>query len=351
MEYIKTSWKKEKKELEIPKEVLDKMGSRGSFVTVKSDRIFKDLDDKPELKDYSKSGLSIAEQINKKTGEIYFKMWIDNLADNISIIKRNNCISKLPKAIRKTAIVVGAGPSFRDKNHIEILKKAKGKTIISTDLMLIPLLKAGITPDFVVSIDGLEKVAELYDNPLVNKKIATKAIFAVTVAPSVPTVFPNEIYFYTPMVDDINQPISATNAISYLTKTSIIESGGNVGITCINVAYYLGYKNIICTGLNLGYSTQNDIKESSHYQDIKQEDPSMNIDKYMDLFVIEGYNPGFNVKYYTDLSWKPQIDNVLERAKKMFKEGINLINATEGGVLHGEGITCMKLEEALSKYE
>jgi len=351
MDYLKASWKKDKKELVISKEVLDKMGARGSFVTVKSDRIFKDLNDKSESKDYSKSGLSIAEQINQKTGEIYFKMWMDNLAMNISNLKKFNCISKLPKATKKAAIVVGAGPSFTNKNHIKLLKKVKNISIFTTDLMLIPLLKAGITPDYVVSIDGLKKVADLYKDPLVNKKISTKAIFAVTVAPEVPSVFPGDIYFYTPMVDDINQSISATNAISYLSETSVIESGGNVGISCINIAYYLGYKNIICVGLDLGYSTKKDVEESSHYIDIKEEDSSMNIEKYMDLFVIEGYNTGFKVKYYTDLAWKPQIDNVLERAKKMFKEGVNIINATEGGALHGEGITYIKLDEAIKKYE
>ena len=54
---------------------------------------------------------------------------------------------------------------------------------------------------------------------------------AVTVFPDVVNIYPGKMFFYTPMVDDVNQPISATNTISYLTNTSIIASGGNVGIS------------------------------------------------------------------------------------------------------------------------
>jgi len=351
MEYIKKSWQKEEKKVEIPKEVLDKMGARGSFVTVKSDRIFKDLEEKTQGDIYSSHNLSVSDKINLKTGEIYFKMWVDNLTKNIQIIQKNEGISKLPKTKRKTAIVVGAGPSFWEKNHIKKLKKVKDKTIIATDKMLVPLLKEGITPDYVVSVDGLEEIKNYYDDPLVNKDISTIGIMAVTVAPEVVNLYPGKMYFYTPMVDDVNQPISATNTISYLTNTSVIASGGNVGITCINVAYYLGYKNIICIGLNLGYATEKDVEESSHFIDIKEDDPSMSFEKYMSLFVEEGFNPEFNVKYFTDLSWKPQIEKVLERAVNMSKQGINLINATEGGSLHGRGIVCMQFDEALKKYE
>lgn len=352
MEYLKTSWKKEKKrDISIPKEVLEKMGARGSFVTVKSDRVFRDLDDKTEDTTYSTTDLSISEQINKKTGEIYYKLWIENLAENYPLIKKSECVSKLPKASKKTAIAVGAGPSFKEKKHMELLKKVKNKAIITTDRMIVPLLKAGIMPDYVVSVDGLANISRFYDSPLLKKGISTIGIMAVTVAPNVANMFPNKIYFYTPMVDDINQPISATNTISYLTKTPIIASGGNVGITCINVAYYLGYKNIICTGLDLGYATEKDIEESSHYIDIKEEDSTMTLEKYKELFVIAGYNPDFGVNYYTDLAWKPQIDKVIERAVNMERDGINLINATEGGALHGQGIIGMPLNEALKKYE
>jgi len=351
MSYLKKSWEKEKQKEEIPREILEKMGARGSFVTVKTDRLFKELDEKIQSESYSKQGLDIVEQINEKTAEIYYTTWINNLTENLPTIKQDNNISEIQKWKRKTAIIIGAGPSFKEKKHIEFLKKNNDKTIISTDRMLIPLLKEGVEPDFVVSLDGLEIISQFYDDPLVNKNISTQAIMSVTVSPSLIKRFPNKIYFYTPMLDTIEKPISVTNTISQLTKTSVIASGGNVGITCINIAYYLGYKNILFTGMDQGYTSKEEIGKSSHYLDIKEEDSTMTLDKYMELFITEGYNPDFDIKYYTDLAWKPQIDTFIERSTIIAKNGVNLINTTGGGALHGGGIVGMSLGEALKKYD
>ena len=351
MEYIKKSWQKEKKSIQIPIEILEKMGARGSFVTVKSFKLFKDLDEKVKSDIFQKQSFDFIEQLNEKTAEKYYGMWIDNLLLNIPIIQKSDNISKIKKSEKKTAIIVGAGPSIREKNHIKLLKKVNDKTIITTDRMFISLLKEGITPDFVVSLDGLDLISKFYDDPIVNEKIPTQAIMSVTVSPKVIEKFHNKKFFYTPMVDTIDKTISATNTISRLTKTSILSSGGNVGITCIYVAYYLGYKNILFAGMDQGYTNKEEITKSSHYLDIKEEDPTMTFDKYMNLFIIEGYNSGFNVNYYSDLAWKPQIDTFIEQSVVMAKNGINLINVTEGGALYGGGIICIPLAEALRKYE
>ena len=43
--------------------------------------------------------------------------------------------------------MIGAGPSVKNNNHLELLSKSHYKgTIVCTDRMLIPCLKNGITP-------------------------------------------------------------------------------------------------------------------------------------------------------------------------------------------------------------
>src|SRR3990167_10146463 len=60
-------------------------------------------------------------------------------------------------------IVIGAGPSIFEKNHLELLAKSNyNGTLLITDKMLKPCLDAGITPDkfprfFVFTIEDLEK--------------------------------------------------------------------------------------------------------------------------------------------------------------------------------------------------
>ncbi len=256
--------------------------------------------------------------------------------------------SSIPKQNGKDVIIVGGGPSFKEKGHFEILKSVKGKTIISTDKMLIPLLKSGITPDFVLSVDGNRKSIEtFYESELIDEKLSTIGIMAVMVAPNVVKRFRGDKFFFTPMIDDVDQPVSLSVALSHITKKSILSTGGNTGITCINLAYYMGFKNIILTGMDLGYTMQTPIEKSAYYPVVKEVDPTITPERYREIYVIDGYNPDFKVNYYTDVTWKSHIDNLIQQSIQMSKDGVNIINATEGGAIHGGAIKCMKLEEVI----
>lgn len=354
MKLIKTSWEKEAKK-EIPLEVMENIAARGSFVVVKSKYLFRELNEennKKNPKKHSINHLSIEEQINYKIKEVNFKMWMENLGANISIINKSEDISKIPSKKGKRAIIVGAGPSFSEKKHIEILKLTDRNLyeIISTDRMLIPLLEAGIEPDYVVSADGhREKILPFYQSSLINNNIKTQAVMMNTVAPNVTNIFPNKLFFFTPMIDDIEIPFSLSAAMSAITRTSVLATGGNVGITSIFLAYFLKYDEIILTGMNLGYTIDTPIEKSQYYPIIKEADPSMTPEKYKEIYIIEGHNPDFNLDYYTDITWKSHIDHIIESSEEMAKSGVKIINATEGGAIHGGSIICMTLKEALKK--
>jgi hypothetical protein len=351
MNYIKTSWKKEKK-TDIPIEVMNHIAARGSFVVVGCKRLYRNFNNDEQTPETDKSiHLSLPEQINNKIREVNLKSWMENLAENMDAVKINRDISQIPKQKDKGVIIVGGGPSFKEKGHIEILKNNEGKTIISTDKMLIPLLKSGITPDFVLSVDGHRKfIEQFYDNELVDKKLSTIGIMAIMVAPNVVQRFRGDKFFFTPMIDDVDQPVSLSRALSHITKKSILSTGGNTGITCINFAYYLGFKNIILTGMDLGYTMETPIEKSAYYPVVKEVDPTITPERYKQIYIIEGYNPDFKIKYYTDVTWKSHIDNIVQQSIQMSKEGVNIINATEGGAIHGGAIKHMKFGDAIN-YE
>ncbi|MFC2006411.1 6-hydroxymethylpterin diphosphokinase MptE-like protein [Chloroflexota bacterium] len=351
MQYIKTSWENKKK-TDVPVEILEHIAARGSFVVIRSKMLYRDFSDRPKEKRGKESqDLSLAEQINQKVRDVNLKMWMENLASNIQTINKHKDISQIPKMTGRTAIIVGAGPSFNQKGHMEVLRQAKNHTIMSTDRMLVPLLESNITPDFTVSVDGhREAIVQFYDSELVNGNTPTVAVMAVTVAPNVVQRFSGKKFFFTPMIDDIDQPVSLTSAISLMTGTSILSTGGNVGINCVYLAFYLGYKNIILTGLDLGYTRDTPIENSAYYRIVKEADPTLTPEIYKELYVIEGYNPDFKVDYYTDVAWKSHIDAFVKQSKFMSERGANLINATEGGSLHGGAIQCLPLKEAISRY-
>jgi len=352
MSLIKATWKKEKKP-EVGVEVLDKIAARGSFVVVRDYTLYKAIGERSKIRREKQKleSLELGELINERTREVNLKLWMENLANNLSVIKTCKNIDHIPKATRRSAIVVGAGPSFEKKGHVEILREAKNHTIVSTDRMLIPLLSAGICPDIVVSLDGdRELIVKWYDSKLVDENRTTIGVMAVTVAPNVIKRFPEEKFFFTPLIDELNSSTSLTKTISYMTNTPILSSGGNVGVTCVNLAAYLNYKNIILTGLDLAYTMDTPIEDSAYYSIAREADPTMSLDKFRELFLIYGYNPDFGVRYYTDVVFKYHRDYLVEISSHMAKDGVTIINATEGGSVHGGEIISMPLREAIHKY-
>ena len=358
MSLLKSTWKKEPKRPEVGIEVLDKIAARGSFVIIRDRTLYKTLykqpEKGPEVEKVKKKfeDLTLEERINERVMEVNFKIWMENLVDNLPVIKTCKNISHIPKATRRTAIVVGAGPSFKEKGHMGLLKEVKNQTLVAVDRMFIPLLSAGITPDLVVSVDGhRELIVKWYDSPLVDENRGTIGVMAVTVASNVVKRFSGEKFFFTPLIDELDSSTSLTRAINYMTGTPILSAGGNIGITCVNLAAYLGYKNIILTGMDQGYTMETPIEKSAYYPIVKEADPTMTPDRYKEVFLEYGYNPDFGVKYYTDKVFKYHRDYLVEISNYLAEDGITIINATEGGAVHGGSIIGIPFKEALRKYE
>ena len=73
-------------------------------------------------------------------------MWMHNFARNIPeiLVGKNVKVLRSSNVVnsKNSAIVIGAGPSIHEKNHLEQLRKSGyDGTIVCTDRMLIPCLK------------------------------------------------------------------------------------------------------------------------------------------------------------------------------------------------------------------
>lgn len=250
------------------------------------------------------------------------------------------CESKNPAQVRdsytnKPAIVVSAGPSLN--KNINYLKEAKGKAvIIAVDTILKRLLKEGIIPDFVCSVERVDKVYEYFYKD-------------VNIPETVTLVGPPllDSRVFEDFKGDLLLPFRLeVNEYRWLQAVLEIKEdvGMLMGLSCAHVAFglahHLGCSPIILIGQDLAYgSTDEDTHASgTTYDNIEETLPKRNTDE-----IVEGY---YGDKVKTTHIWtlfriwfETQIQSL----------NLNVINATEGGakIQHSQNLS---LKESIEIY-
>lgn len=226
-------------------------------------------------------------------------------------------------------IIVSAGPSL-DKN-IHELKRAKNHAfIISTDTAIKPLIKAGITPDLLVTVDP--------HKPL--------SLFEHEIARTVPWLVEND--FNTKLLDIhkgkrfyYQGTIKFLSPIARRYRKSLmgLESGGSVACVACYAAVVLGVKNIILIGQDLAYPNNQLHATASYDGKEKAELPGGRL-----YFEVEDVYGG---KVMTEMNmnfYRKWFENMTKRF-----DHLNFVDATEGGAkIHGTEI--ITLREAIDKY-
>lgn len=281
-------------------------------------------------------------------------LWMANLAENFEDIRNGDNVEELPKHKGEPAIVVAAGPSLWKHNHLHVLAETEWKhPIIICDRLLIPCLKEGLIPDIVANVDASPMVKDFYDDPIVDdsleeNKFSMKAVFNVCVNPDAQRRWLGERYWFLPFFDDPSKPTSLTAAFHFLTRKSMIMTGGNVGSFTWSLANYLKCNPIILVGFDMSYS-EKDITKATYYKPIL-EMAKGDKKKAKSMFAM-GEHPTYRCKYILDPYFKGYREifrAYISTAHRLTK--ILTINATEGGSLFGYGMECTTLEEAIKKY-
>jgi Flp pilus assembly protein TadD len=145
------------------------------------------------------------------------------------------------------AVLVAAGPSLT-RSMPELRKVAGRCVLIAADSALAPLLKAGIIPDFVTSIDYLdlnfEKLA-----PFVGREWPFSLVALVKGTPLVPARFPARHIFFA-FADD--QPQKWMMHALGIRTMSVLSA--SVAHLSLGLAMVLGCGPIIFTGQDLSYT-------------------------------------------------------------------------------------------------
>lgn len=269
--------------------------------------------------------------MQKNTDIVLNDEHIDTFWNNITDLINQYGVGTLTNELKMNesddyaAFIVSAGPSL-DKN-IDQLKKIKGRAMImAVDTAIKPLLKNGIIPDIIASVDphkplslfdceGFDMLPMLVDinyNSEISKIHKGKRFYA----------WSGELFIKKLLEKEFS-------------RLDIIESGGSVACNLFSLAIRSGFKTIVLVGQDLAYPNGKGHSELSYE---KENNIDLKKRKYYEVEDI------FGGKVYTENNmnaYRKWFENTISRYMD-----IRVIDATEGGAKIN-GTEIMTLNDAI----
>ena len=286
----------------------------------------------------------------------------------------------------RTAVVVSAGPSVHKQRSISKLVDAGYKgTVIAVDGSLVSCLKAGLMPNYVLTLDphetrivrwygdpDFEKNAENDDyfhrqdldvdfrNNLIEQNLANIALvnqhgskIKAVVASSAPQNVVRRIeeaefesYWWNPLVDNPAEAGSLTRQLYDINRLPCMNTGGNVGTAAwVFAATILKIPQIALLGMDFGYYADLPYSMTQKYYELLEHLGSAeDLDPHFPRFVY----PLTGETFYTDATYYWYRKNFLEL---LALSDAKTFNCTGGGVLFGDKLPCISLEDFLGAAE
>jgi hypothetical protein len=258
---------------------------------------------------------------------------IEHHIKNISQMLTNPYFTQLKnKKNSDLAIVVATGPSLT--KQLPLLKEIQDYvTIISVDASMPILEKWGIVPDFVTSIERVEATAKFFENT--SKEFQEK--FTTIHASLQHEKVLNNSYGNKMLV---MRPYPYNKFLG-LHKYGYIGIGMSAANMAYELAYFMGFKRIVLIGQDLAYAEDGHSHADGHVYG-KDEVKFKESDDYVIKY-------GGNGQIRTSRVWN-MFRNFFEKdIEYTKKEGVETINATEGGArIHGA--IELPFKEVIEKY-
>ena len=310
---------------------------------------------------------------------------LDIVKNNISNIKFiHKSINELPELSRvnNSAVIVSAGPSLHYSDTLETLAYSEYKgTIVAIDGSYVKCLKAGIVPDYVLTLDphptrlvrwfgdpDFEKNMEndnyfsrqdldidFRDNSikqnqenidLVNNYAKKTKLIIASTSPSnvVKRVIEAgfDMYWWLPLVDDPDIKNSLTKKMYQSSKLPAMNTGGNVGTAAwVFTQFWLNIEKIAVIGMYLGYKKDLPYSMTQTYPELSAMfgEDNLNSEHFPEF-----ENPLTGEIFYTDPTYFWYRKNIIDMLNNTDS---NLFNCTEGGILFGNNIKNIRLVDFL----
>jgi hypothetical protein len=307
--------------------------------------------------------------------------------ENRSFIERSTREIPIPEGDKKkSALIISAGPSLHRREHLESLKRANySGSIVAVDAAYIALIRRGIIPDYVLTLDPhptrmvrwfgdheWEKHSaaddyfqrqdlniEFRKNSIIQNSEnielvntyghKTKAIVASSIPKNVRERLREanfQLYWWNPLVDDPASSDSLTRQLYSINKLPCMNTGGNVGTASwVFASSILGISQIGAVGMDLGYYLDTPLELTQTYYELANKlGTDQGIEQYFSYFTF----PLNGEEFYTDPTYfwyRRNFLNLVSLSKN------KTYNCTEGGTLFGENITCMNLNDFFKMQE
>ncbi|AEV70523.1 motility associated factor glycosyltransferase family protein [Acetivibrio clariflavus] len=259
--------------------------------------------------------------IRKSVSKDLLKLIDDNIKINLQNDDPNVGIF-FEKFKGQSVIIVSSGPSL-DLN-IEYLKEAKNKAMIfAVGSSLRPLLLRDIIPDLFVVIDPKEgtlnqiKGFENMEIPMIYLSSAYAGTVSAYKGPKAIACYKKE-------------------QLKAEKEKYIVDPGGSVATTALDIAIKMGFDFIILVGQDLAFTNGRNHVQYGTSADV-------NTKELKNMRKVVGQNGEILYTTLGLLSYKYWIERRIEKENRVF------INATEGGALI-EGMKHMKLKDVISQY-
>ncbi len=287
---------------------------------------------------------------------------IENAKYNKSKITRTiREIGSLEKKKAKSGIVICAGPSvYRKKLIQQIVESHYSGTTIAVDGSYVACLRAGLIPDYVVTLDPSPKrIVRWFGDPhleensknddyykrqdlniefrknseLENQKNInlvnhyghlTKAIVSSSSPKNVVQRIEEagfQTFWFNPLVDDPKKESSLTKRLYLINKLPCMNTGGTVGTAAwVFASAVLKLPRIALIGMDYGYYYDTPLSQTQTYYEFLLEAGSD--EKIKDYFITYQF-PLTGEKFYTDPTYYWYRKNFFELLKKPSCETFN----------------------------
>jgi hypothetical protein len=285
----------------------------------------------------------------------------------------------------RSGIVVSAGPSVHRRHSLKRIKDSGyAGTIIVVDGSYIAALKAGVVPDFVMTLDPhptrivrwfgdhdfeshsarddyfarQDLDVEFRRNSieqnrkyiaLVNENgCRSKAIVASSAPRNVVERLKEsklDMYWWNPLVDNPKLPESITREIYNINRLPCLNTGGTVGTASwVFANSVLKLPEVALVGMDFGYYGDLPKEKTQTFYELHNH---LERGDSIESFFVEFEFPLTKEKFYTDPTYFWYRKNFLEL---FVQSQSHTFNCTEGGTLFDEKLKCMSLDTFIERH-
>ena len=277
--------------------------------------------------------------INLGTITVFSKIWQKNLLYNLYDSWKSLPFEGFKNKFTCPVIIAASGPSLtKQLDYLKRVKEKQSALIIAAGSTINPLLKAGVKPHIVVSIDGGEanwvhfKNSNYDDIPL---------FYSLAVHKDIPkhhnglkVVFNSDDKALAAWIDKVVGK-----------KLGTVVGGASVANFCFYIAKMVSTGPISFIGQDLAYTNNHTHAEGNKYFKSVSEQDYQDTNKYVS---VKGYYGEEVISDYQFLSMKRIFEDMVTAFRKYGDER-PICNSTEGGA-YIEGITNMGFENFISTY-